>query len=63
MNKKLHKHVCVVIWRDQYSSVSRGSGLLISKNLVLTSAHNLYDGTTIVDIETLEVYPGHCGSL
>ena len=42
MQERLHKFQTAIIWRDEYK-VGRGSGLLISQNLVLTCAHNFYD--------------------
>ncbi len=44
--KKLpHKHIGLLIWRreDNKKLKGTGSGFLISKNLVLTCAHNLYN--------------------
>lgn len=45
-----------IIWRNnklQASTVGRGSGLLISKNLVLTVAHNFYNKMLRVDDELI----------
>lgn len=41
MNERLHKNVVAIIWRYKFR-IGRGSGLLISQNLVLTSAHNFF---------------------
>ena len=43
MKSKLHKNIVAIIWRSNFSMVGRGTGILISKNLVLTCAHNLYN--------------------
>jgi V8-like Glu-specific endopeptidase len=43
MKEKLHKNIVAIIWRNNLGLVGRGSGLLISPDLVLTCAHNLYN--------------------
>lgn len=63
MTQKIHKNICVILWRERYGNLSRGTGLLVSKNLVLTCAHNLYNNLSRIKDELLEVYPGHCGTL
>ena len=50
MQERLHKFQTAIIWRDEYK-VGRGSGLLISQNLVLTCAHNFYDDMLAVDTD------------
>lgn len=39
------------------------SGILISRNLVLTSAHNFFKDLKAMDKEDFSIYPGHAGSL
>jgi hypothetical protein len=45
MKDRLHKFQVSIVWRQDVSkgsAVGRGSGLLISRDLVLTCAHNFY---------------------
>jgi hypothetical protein len=64
MNEKLHKNIVAIIWRNNFGMVGRGSGLLISPNLILTCAHNLYnDIFEIVESEHLNIYHGLYGTL
>lgn len=66
MNSRLHKNVVALIWRQKkynMDQIGRGSGLLISKNLVLTSAHNFYNNLERVEISSVEIYPGQYGPL
>ena len=66
MKDRLHKFQVALVWRQdkfQASAVGRGSGLLISRNLVLTVAHNFYNKLQKVDDSLIEVYPGQFGSL
>ena len=48
MQNRLHRHIVAIVWRMQ-GTVGRGTGLIISKDLVLTSAHNLYHNLMEVD--------------
>jgi len=66
MTEKLHKNVVAIIWKQKqahFDQVGRGSGLLISKNLVLTSAHNFYYKKERVSDTSFDIYPGQYGSL
>ena len=64
MDNLLHRNVAVVLWRDpKFHQIGRGSGLFISKNLLLTSAHNFYNKTQKVPLEYFEIYPKQCGKL
>ena len=45
MKERLHKFIVAIVWRGKNINippVGRGSGVLISPNLVLTVAHNFY---------------------
>ena len=62
MKKRLHKHQAVIIFR--YKNLKLwGSGVSISKDLVLTSAHNFFIGDELMDKVDYFIYPGHAGSL
>lgn len=64
MNEKLHKNIVAIVWKNSFGLVGRGSGLLVSPNLVLTCAHNLYnDRFERVEEEYFRIYPGQHGSL
>ena len=39
----LHRSVGALSWKDRYKGEHIGTGILISKNLVLTSAQNIYN--------------------
>lgn len=43
--------------------IYRGSGILISRNLVLTSAHNVWCGDYNQPFSSIKFYPGVCGVL
>ena len=62
MQNRLHRHIVAIIWRMQ-GTVGRGTGLIISKDLVLTSAHNLYHNMMEVDRNLLEIYVSPHGTL
>ena len=66
----LHKWQVAIVWKldkSQGNRVGRGSGLLISRDLVLTAAHNFYyeflGKMHQVDINRVNLYPGQCGQL
>ena len=63
MNHKMHKNVVLILWRRYKTILGRGSGLLISPNLVLTSAHNFFYEYVRIEDKTFEIYPGICGPL
>ena len=61
--KDLHKNNVAILWRDTKNQIGRGSGILISKNLVLTCAHNLYWLGQRVNNNLFSIYPGLDGKL
>ena len=68
MNHVLHKWQVAIVWKLdnlQGNKVGRGSGLLISRDLVLTAAHNFYyeclGKMHKVDMEKINLYPGQYG--
>ena len=52
MSERLHKHICAIIWRDQKTTV-RGSGIMISRDLVLTTANSIYYKKSRVDMRLI----------
>ena len=63
MTKVPHKHVVAIIWRNHENEVGRGSGVLVSGNVVITCAHNLYHRTVPVHESWLEIYVAPWGEL
>ena len=44
MDEKLHRNIVYIVWRNhKFNQIGRGTGLLISSDLILTCAHNLYN--------------------
>ena len=62
MGNAIHKNNVAILWRSA-DQVGRGSGLLISRNLVLTCAHNFYNHGLRVADGLFSVYPGLCGKV
>ena len=62
MNYRLHKFQTAIIRREKGND-GRGSGILISPNLVLTCAHNFWSNMQIVDANYFEIYVGQSGLL
>ena len=63
MEEAIHKNIAVVLWMHQ-NVVGRGSGLLISRNLILTCAHNFFNrNREMVDLSFYSIYPGQSGKL
>ena len=52
MSERIHKHICAIIWRDKFRT-GRGSGIMISRDLVLTAANNFYDPSNRVDMRLI----------
>jgi hypothetical protein len=65
MQDILHKWQVAIVWQSDKSEgnkLATGSGLLISKNLVLTVAHNFYNLMhKRVDLNIVNLYPGQYG--
>lgn len=61
MKSKLHKNITAIIIRKNNAIFARGSGLLISRNLVLTCAHNLKHMNKLFAAESIDIYPGVYG--
>ena len=62
MDKRLHKFTCAIVIK-QGGRTAVGSGMLISKNLVLTCAHNFFLQSNRVDDASMKIYPGAYGEL
>ena len=62
MRKRLHRFTSAIIWKEG-GQIGRGSGFLVSRNLILTVAHNLYRGISRVQKESIKIYPGAYGEL
>jgi V8-like Glu-specific endopeptidase len=44
MSQPMHRHIGALLFRTRrHSQSGKGTGTLISRNLVLTSAHNIYN--------------------
>ena len=57
MTKLPHKLIGALTYNSLQNQV-QGSGILISPDLVLTCAHNLYDKSTGVLCRNFKFYPG-----
>ena len=62
MEHVLHKSIGALIVRA-INGFGKGTGMLISPNLVLTAAHNLYNSTTGEEHTDFKFYPGQNGTL
>ena len=66
MKEQMHRFMVAIVWKKRiYNSpkVGRGSGILISPNLVLTVAHNFYFNKDRVEDNFFELYVGQCGKM
>ena len=52
MSERIHKHICAINWRDEFK-YGKGSGIMISRDLVLTAADNFYDPSNRVDMRLI----------
>jgi len=60
--ERLHNFlVAIICLPTSGSSEIKGSGVLISKDLVLTCAHNFYYGTELAEKNKVKVYVAPCG--
>ena len=62
MSKRPHSCIAAIIWKE-WGTTGMGTGFMISKNLVLTAAHNFYLSKTRVSDKSIKIYPGACGEL
>lgn len=65
MTETLHRHIGVLLCKSKYhpGKLIKGTGLLISPDLVLTCSHNLVTKETLEDNYDFRFYPGHWGKL
>ena len=64
MSNRLHKLHVAIVWRSPTSNITgRGTGLMISRDLVLTTAHNFYHESNRVDNSLIKIYPSQHGKL
>ena len=64
MGKSIHRHIGPLIFRNQSDSLlGRGTGVLISPNLVLTAAQNVWSRRTKNENIELTFHPGQHGEL
>ena len=61
MSKKIHKHIGALTFNLKNGKTCSGSGVLLSPNLVLTVAHNIYCKTTRQIFSNFKFYPAQCG--
>lgn len=59
MGKLLHINIGPLIFKGSSTAMGKGSGLLISSNLVLTSAHNICNHSSKQKYYDFKFYPGH----
>jgi hypothetical protein len=64
MRQPLHRHIGLLCFRNKENdSIGRGTGVLISPNLVLTAAQNVWSRTAKADNYEFMFYPGLNGDL
>ena len=66
MSLPIHRHIGALLFKKDVEgrkSYGKGSGILISPNLVLTAAHNLCLQTTREEYHHFRFYPGHSGDM
>jgi V8-like Glu-specific endopeptidase len=64
MQKPIHKFTGALTFRSRSrTELGKGTATLISPNLVLTSAHNIYNKEKGEVYYDLRFYPGQCGVL
>lgn len=64
MNEVMHSNIGAIISsHPNKNGPAYGTGFLISDNLVLTCAHNIYDRHEQVYFTDMLFYPGVCGQL
>ena len=52
MSQRIHKHICAINWRDEFK-YGKGSGIMISRDLVLTTANSIYYKKSRVDMRLI----------
>ena len=65
MDKPLHRHIGALIFKtsSESDSYAKGTGILISPDLVLTVAHNLCSMKSGENYTDFKFYPGHHGKM
>ena len=64
MSKSIHKTIGPLIFRNKANSlVGKGTGILISPNLVLTGAQNIWNRKANSENDEFAFYPGQYGEL
>jgi V8-like Glu-specific endopeptidase len=61
MNKLPHRLIGIILSEDEFGKVGIGTGILISPDLVLTVAHNIYDGKK--ESSKIRFCRGHSGPI
>jgi hypothetical protein len=62
MQKRLHRFTSAIIW-EEAGQIGRGTGFLVSSNLIITVAHNLFNRGIRVGKEAIKIYVGAYGEL
>jgi V8-like Glu-specific endopeptidase len=60
-NGVVHRSIGAMTYRNMNKQLGTGSGVLISENLVLTTAHNIYDRDKGSKYTEFRFYPGAHG--
>jgi len=58
-----HRLIGIVLCRGPGNALQTGTGVLISANLVLTSAHVIFHSIQFKPFPKIYFYPGHFGRL
>ncbi len=63
MKELLHINIGALIFKPPFGKPGKGTGLLVSPNLVLTCAHNIVNFYSKQEYSDFKFYPGQSGPL
>jgi hypothetical protein len=58
-----HRLIGVLLFTVKGGGIGRGTAVLISKNLIMTVAHNIYDRNYDCENTNFEFFPSACGAI